>query len=59
MQLVTAHDAADTLRISVDGVYRLLRRGDIPAVRVGIRSIRIPEDAVDAYIAEHTDQAEA
>ena len=32
-------------------VYRLIRAGDLPAVRVG-RSFRVPENAVQTYLRQ-------
>ena len=39
--LLTRHDAADALGISVDTLVRLLDRGELRAVRIG-RSVLVP-----------------
>jgi excisionase family DNA binding protein len=38
------------MRVSKMTVYRLLHSGEMPAVRVG-RSFRVPQDALDHYLA--------
>jgi excisionase family DNA binding protein len=37
------------MRVSTMTVYRLIKSGDLPAVRVG-RSFRVRESDVDAYL---------
>lgn len=48
--LLTAAEVADRLRVSTMTVYRLIRGGELPAVRVG-RNYRVAEDALDAYLS--------
>lgn len=51
-QLLTARDVADALGHKETGhVYALIRAGEIPAVKVGSRGVRIPRQALDAYLA--------
>lgn len=38
------------MRVSTMTVYRLVRSGDLPAIRIG-RSYRIAESDVDQYLA--------
>lgn len=47
--LLTAAEVADRLRVSTMTVYRLIRSGELPAVRVG-RNYRVAEDALDDYL---------
>lgn len=47
--LLTADEVADMLRVSTMTVYRLIRRGELPAVRVG-RSYRVRQPDLDAYL---------
>lgn len=47
--LLTAAEVADTLRVSTMTVYRLIRSGELPAVRVG-RNYRVRERDLDAYL---------
>lgn len=47
--LLTAAEVADELRVSTMTVYRLVRRGELPAVRVG-RNYRIRRRDLLAYL---------
>lgn len=47
---LTVAEVADVMRVSRMTVYRLVHGGELPAVRVG-RSFRVPQDALDAYLA--------
>ena len=42
-------EVADLMRVSTMTVYRLIKSGDLPAVRVG-RSFRVREADVDTYL---------
>jgi excisionase family DNA binding protein len=48
-RLLTAGEVADQLRVSTMTVYRLIRRGDLPAVRVG-RNYRVREGDLTTYL---------
>lgn len=48
-QLLTAGEVADLLRVSTMTVYRLIRAGELPAVRVG-RSYRVRQTDLDGYL---------
>lgn len=48
--LLTAAEVADQLRVSTMTIYRLIRRGELPAVRVG-RNYRVRERDLEAYLA--------
>lgn len=48
-ELLTAEEVARTLRVSTMTVYRLIRRGELPAFRVG-RSYRVAPSALEAYL---------
>ncbi|MBT8226039.1 MAG: helix-turn-helix domain-containing protein [Dactylosporangium sp.] len=50
VQFLTVAEVATLLRVSKMTVYRLLRGGDLTSARVG-RSFRVPQDAVDRYLA--------
>ncbi len=46
-------DVAEILSISVPQVYALVRRGDLPAIKIGGRGQwRVESTALEAYIAE-------
>jgi excisionase family DNA binding protein len=47
--LLTAAEVADQLRVSTMTVYRLIRRGELPAVRVG-RNYRVRESDLEAFL---------
>ncbi len=42
-------EAAAVLEVSHDTVSRLIERGDLPAIRVSERIVRIPVPALDFY----------
>lgn len=48
---LTVAEAADRLRVCPDTVRAAIRRGELPAVRIG-RTIRIPLAALDGTRAE-------
>ncbi len=50
-RLLTAAEVAEDLRVSTMTVYRLIRRGDLPAVRVG-RNYRVRLTDLEHYLAE-------
>lgn len=47
--LYTANEVAERLRVSTMTVYRLIRGGDLPAVRVG-RNYRVRAGDLDAFL---------
>ena len=49
-QYLTVAEVAGTLRVSTMTVYRLIKSGDLRAVRVG-KSYRLSADEVDRYLA--------
>lgn len=48
---LTVAEVATMLRVSTMTVYRLIKSGDLPAVRVG-KSYRLSTDDVDRYLAD-------
>ena len=48
-QLLTAAEVAEQLRVSTMTIYRLIRSGELPAVRVG-RNYRVREEDLVAYL---------
>jgi excisionase family DNA binding protein len=48
-RLLTAAEVADRLRVSTMTVYRLIRRGELTAVRVG-RNYRVRERDLTSYL---------
>ena len=49
-QFLTVAEVAALMRVSTMTVYRLIKAGDMAAVRVG-KSYRVREDDVDRYLA--------
>ncbi len=50
-EVLTCAETAERLRISQKSVYRLVRRGELPALRFG-RAIRIPVAGLERLIAD-------
>jgi excisionase family DNA binding protein len=50
-RLMTVNEVADLLRVSRMTVYRLIKEGDMKALRVG-RSYRLRVDDVDDYLSQ-------
>ena len=55
-RLLTANEVADLMRVSRMTVYRLIKTGEMPAVRVG-RSYRLRSEDVDTYLTERYTEA--
>jgi excisionase family DNA binding protein len=53
---LTVQEVAELMRVSTMTVYRLIKSGELPAVRVG-RSFRVRDEDVDAYLASRYNQA--
>jgi len=56
VRFLTVAEVADMMRVSTMTVYRLVKAGDLPAVRIG-KSYRVREDDLDAYLAKQYTQA--
>ena len=50
-RLLTVAEVADLLRVSNMTVYRLIKGGQLGAIRVG-KNYRIPQDDLDAYLED-------
>jgi excisionase family DNA binding protein len=55
-RLLTVNEVADLLRVSRMTVYRMIKDGEMPAVRVG-RGYRLREDDVDTYLSDRYTEA--
>ena len=55
-RFLTVSEVADLMRVSTMTVYRFIKAGDLPSVRVG-KSYRIREDDVDAFLASRYTEA--
>ena len=57
VRLLTVSEVAATMRVSNMTVYRLIKSGQLPAIRVG-KNFRIRESDVDKYLSERSVKAE-
>ncbi|MEC7001331.1 MAG: helix-turn-helix domain-containing protein [Actinomycetota bacterium] len=48
-EVMTVREAADYLRCHPDAVYRLIRVGDLPAIRLG-RHLKVHRDRLAAFV---------
>lgn len=55
-RLKTVNEVADLLRVSRMTVYRMIKTGEMPAIRVG-RSYRLRSEDVDDYLTERYTEA--
>lgn len=53
-QYVTIRQTAERLNVCSKTVRRLISTGELPAIRFGHRTVRIPVDAVSAFVNAHT-----
>ncbi len=53
MKLLTVQEAAETLRVTPQWVYKMARRGVLPTVRLG-RQLRIDAAVLEGWLAEHS-----
>jgi excisionase family DNA binding protein len=56
-RLLTVYEVAAIMRVSNMTVYRLIKNGDLPALRVG-KNYRIRESDVDVYLSDRSVQVE-
>jgi excisionase family DNA binding protein len=49
---LTVPEAAEELRIPRSRCYELIQRGDLPAVRIGVRSIRVNRKELERFLLE-------
>jgi excisionase family DNA binding protein len=50
---LTVPEAADELRIPRTRCYELIQRGELPAVRIGERSIRVNRRELEKFLLEN------
>ena len=55
-RFMTVAEVAELMRVSTMTVYRLIKAGDLPAVRFG-KSYRLDEADVDRYLASQYTRA--
>lgn len=49
-QLLTVAETADRLEMTTDGVYKLIQRGKLDAVRLSARKTRVSAQSLDRYM---------
>jgi excisionase family DNA binding protein len=54
--LLRSGEVAEKLKVSISMAYTLMRRGEIPTVRIG-SSVRVRKEDLDRYIEENVTQA--
>lgn len=54
--LLRSDEVAAILKVSISMAYTLMRRGDIPTVRIG-SSVRVRKEDLDRYIKENVSQS--
>ena len=52
-ELLTVEEAAEWLTISKPTLWRMLRRGEIPVVKIAKRTVRIKLSDIEGYIEKH------
>lgn len=52
-ELLTVDEAARLLTISKPTVWRMIRAGELPVVKIAKRSRRIKRSDIEAYISRH------
>ena len=55
LRFATVEEVADLIRVSRTTVYRLIREGALPAIRVG-RGYRVREESVRRYLDDRFDE---
>jgi len=53
-RLISLAEAADTLGVSTKTVRRYVAAGDLDAVRLGRRTIRVKTESIDSLIEAHS-----
>jgi len=56
IELLNIDEAAELLAVSKPTLWRMIRRGEIPVVKISQRTIRIKITDLQNYIDEHYDK---
>lgn len=56
--LLRPTEAAEALGIARSRVYEMIRDGELPVVRIGTKSVRVPADALRAWVENRTTEAD-
>lgn len=49
-QLMTVQEVATLLAVTAKTVYRMIEKGDLPALKVGSRAVRVPQSSIQAVL---------
>lgn len=52
MSFLTVEEVAKRFRVSKMTVYRAVESGELRSIKVGKRTVRIPEDAVEEWVSD-------
>jgi len=52
-KLLTVDQVAEILQVSRTTIYRRIKAGELPAVKLGRRQVRIRQEDLEAYIQAH------
>jgi len=52
-KLLTVDEVAEILQVSPTTVYRRIQAGELPAIKLGHRQVRIKPEDLEAYIEAH------
>jgi excisionase family DNA binding protein len=53
LEVLTVAEVADVLRVHPTTIYRLMKRGDLPAFKIG-ENWRISSDALELWLSERS-----
>jgi len=56
VRILTVKETADLLKVKPQWVYRMMRSDGLPSIRLG-RQVRIDEDSLEEWLAEHRSDA--
>ena len=56
-RLLTVSEVAATMRVSNMTIYRMIKSGELPALRVG-KNYRVRQSDLEAYLSDHSVQVE-
>lgn len=51
--LLRPAEAADAIGVSRSRIYELIASGDVPSIRIGRGSVRVPIEELRAWISQH------
>lgn len=51
-------EVAEALQLSRSRAYQMIRQGELPVVRIGSKSVRVPAEALRAWVEERTTQVD-